>query len=423
MDETVFLASLTASPVIFPYAYVFGGSYSILASIFACLFTFPCCAFMSVSLRGKGISRMTRYTLLIPLCIPLAYTLCPCRQRNNSFGWDFSSLLLIMFATLLGVRSMLSVSKAPLKIPAVCVSTRRRVAHTVSSQLLIFLYPSVFISRASSLMALLLGAALLTLPLSRNLASLSVLNLAKDLVYITISMNVFYDTCLATTRLYSTLPPLRLNGKNICQDLALGKRVSWWESSLFVCSGRASREWVWAISPIGGRVLNWRAMVDPALAYLRAAAHQLEQGSSMGGHLQRLAGTAVRSYSQHATGSSHLGGGDNAQFRLTSRRKPQVVQLEDLEQVLWSLDTLGTLVHHAYTENKNGVTQVHFREITDTLFALEATVTQTGGPPALHDRIHNTLYKICTRYASAVYALDMDQKYLDRFVNYSDFKV
>lgn len=170
-------------------------------------------------------------------------------------------------------------------------------------------------------------------------------------------------------------------------------------------------------------MLNWRAMVDPALNCLRATTHQLEQGDSASG-THRQTGATSRSHGQHAMGSGQFGGGDNnTQFRLSSWRKPQTVQLGDLEQVSWSLDTVGTLVYYAYTENKNGVTQVHFREIMDTLFALEATVTQVGGPLALHDRIHNTLYKICTRYASAVYCLDMDQKYVDRFVSYSDFRV
>lgn len=226
--------------------------------------------------------------------------------------------------------------------------------------------------------------------------------------------------------------------------MATGKRISWWESCLFVNSGRANREWVWAISPIGGRVLNWNAMVSPALLCIRTATLQLEQAE------------ARKNRANLGVGSPHqLAGGDNNNIRVryNSWKKPQTIQLDDLEQVktnvmnilskdrekeressliyfyfspiqvLWSLDTITTLVYCAYLEDKNGVTQVHFREITDTLFALEAIVMQLGGPVALHDRIHNSLYKICTRYSSAVYSLDMDHKYLDRFISYSDFKI
>ena len=121
-----------------------------------------------------------------------------------------------------------------------------------------------------------------------------------------------------------TLPPLRLNGKKICEgelhppsqmsivdftfsrlvdiprnrslypDNCLGKReikvfvfvfspglakkdkIAFWESSLFVASGRSSREYVWEISPIGGRVLNWGTMVEPALSCLKEATSYLE---------------------------------------------------------------------------------------------------------------------------------------------------
>lgn len=87
-------------------------------------------------------------------------------------------------------------------------------------------------------------------------------------------------------------------------------------------------------------------------------------------------------------------------------------------------------MHHAYLEDKNGVTQIHLKAIMDALFGLESAASRAlshgvSAPEALMlvDRIQSTLYKICTRYASALHALDIDPRHLERFMSYADYRV
>ncbi|XP_003746517.1 uncharacterized protein LOC100901175 [Galendromus occidentalis] len=379
MSETVLYAALTASPVILPYAYVVGGTWSLILSFCACLFTVPTCAFINSSLRGDKL--MFTYPLLIPLCLPLSALLNP-----SSLEWKFSVVTTVLFGTLVGLRVLVSVSRAPLKVPQICVSTRRRIAHVISSQI----FPK-FSTSFNALGFLLVISAAAAMALTRSMKNTSFTGLLIDTSLVAIMMSVFYNTCLATTRLFMTLPPLRLNGRKICEGLAKRDKVAFWEASLFVASGRASREYVWEISPIGGRILNWGTMVEPALKTLKDATAYLEKNRPK----------------------------RSVKF---SWKKPALIDIPELEQVLWCLDAIGILVYHAYRENKNGVVQVHFRQVMDILFNLELAA-QGHGPNILQDRIQNTLYKICTKYSSALHSLDIDQRFVDRFVSYSDFRI
>lgn len=93
-----------------------------------------------------------------------------------------------------------------------CVSTRRRIAHVISSRI----FPK-FSTKFNVFVFLLVMAAAITIPLTGAMHETSVTNFFKDVFGVAVMMSVFYNTCLATTRLFMTLPPLRLNGRRICE--------------------------------------------------------------------------------------------------------------------------------------------------------------------------------------------------------------
>ena len=93
-----------------------------------------------------------------------------------------------------------------------CVSTRRRIAHVISSSL----FPK-FSTKFNVFMFLLVMSAAIAIPLTGAMHETSVTNFFKDVVSVAVMLSVFYNTCLATTRLFMTLPPLRLNGRRICE--------------------------------------------------------------------------------------------------------------------------------------------------------------------------------------------------------------